>query len=188
MVICTEWFNTEENGGRWLSELGRPLGLQRSLESCTIDNPCKQPNCADMDHDGEIDGSGWRYLFIISAVNLNNFLANMYKSVEKAITLFSLQDDSLTNDFFWSPEDNVLLGTYGLTGFAAGLSALFSLGNPAAAATGASLAGLVYEGIVALQNQPKVTFQDKKMIFQEWVAFLLVAVPARGQRNHTGMY
>lgn len=120
-----------------------------------------------MDNEGKLKGSAWRYLMIMSALNLNWFLHGMYQSVQEAINQFNLQDTSLTSDFFWSPEDNVLLGTYGLTGLAAGLSALFSLGSPVAAASGAALSGIVYEGIVALQNGPKVTFEDKMKAFQE---------------------
>lgn len=119
-----------------------------------------------MDREGDLEWSGWKYLVIISAVNLNWFFHGMYKSVEEAIDQFNLADASLTSDFFWTSDDNVLLGTYGLTGLAAGIAAVFSLGSPAAAASGAVLSGVVYEAIVALQNQPEVTFEDKLKAFQ----------------------
>jgi hypothetical protein len=136
--------------------------MEQSLGTCGVPNDCDRPDCADID-DGA--GAGWKYLILVSAVNLNEYFANLYKAVEQAGSTFSLHGVALTQDLFRSAEDNVFLDTLALNGLAAAITAAASLGNPALAASGAILAGIVYELIAVIQNKDEVEFQDQERIF-----------------------
>lgn len=114
-----------------------------------------------------ITGSGWKYVVIVSAVHLNQFFNGLYNALSLASSKFSRTDASITEDFYYTEDDNTYMDTIGLTALAAGIATLFSLGNPTAAASGALLSCVVYEGIVVLQNgQNKVEFEDKLKAFQ----------------------
>lgn len=153
-----------ENSGveHWLPAFAKPLGMEQSLGTCGVPNGCTRPNCKDID-DGP--SAGWKYLILVSAINLNQYFANLYTAVEQAGSMFSLHGVALTQDLFRTAEDNVFLDTLALNGLAAGITAAAALGNPALAASGAILAGLVYELIAVIQGQDKVEFQDQERIF-----------------------
>jgi hypothetical protein len=136
--------------------------MEQSLGTCGIPNNCERPDCADID-DGP--GAGWKYMIVVSAINLNQYFSNLYQAVENAGSKFSLHGVALTQDLFRSAEDDVFLNTLALNGLAAGITAAASLGNPLLAASGAILAGVVYEIIAVVQNQDKVEFQDQERIF-----------------------
>jgi hypothetical protein len=56
--------------GNFTTDFADPLQNGQSLGTCTIDDPCKRPDCHDMDFWQEA-GSGWKYLVEVSLVNFN---------------------------------------------------------------------------------------------------------------------
>ncbi|KFY96783.1 hypothetical protein V498_02481 [Pseudogymnoascus sp. VKM F-4517 (FW-2822)] len=134
----------------WLEALASPLGWGQSHATCKIDTPCQRPNCNDLENEHEA-GTAWKYMTVISAVNMNQYFHSLWLAVGNANTRFAANDWKLSKTFWPVPKGTVLLDTLVLNGLAAGLQAMLALGGGAGAVAGALTGGAIYEAIAEVQ-------------------------------------
>lgn len=174
LTFVEDWYedNFDAPGG-WLEELANPLGLGQSHATCKIDTPCERPNCKDLENQQE-KGTAWKYMTVVSAVNMNQYLHSLWLAVGNANTRFAANDWKLSKTFWPVPKGTVLLDTLILNGMAAGLQAMLSLGGGAGAVAGALTGGVIYEAIAEIQMGGTAGDDgDHVVAFQQYVAYPL---------------
>ncbi|KFY99091.1 hypothetical protein V500_01463 [Pseudogymnoascus sp. VKM F-4518 (FW-2643)] len=146
-----EWYEDNFDSPQgWLEALANPLGWGQSHATCKIDTPCERPNCNGLENQQEA-GTAWKYMTVISAVNMNQYFHSLWLAVGNANTRFAANDWKLSKTFWPVPKGTVLLDTLILNGLAAGLQAMLSLGGGAGAVAGALTGGAIYEAIAEIQ-------------------------------------